>query len=109
MDPQMLLHPTFLKDYMDSDAGSVYIDMWRMAAEALRSADKVVVIGYSLPPADSAALTLILSNCQGDKTEVVDPDSKVLRKYRHLLKQPVPPMSVLPGQTFADWIAKQKP
>jgi hypothetical protein len=107
-EQQLLLHPSFLKDYTNSDReSSVFNEMWRLAGEALRSADKVVIIGYSLPPADSAAWTLLLTNCKGDKTTVVNPSHEVMNRYRQLLRQPTPSMSVLPRQSFADWIALQ--
>jgi hypothetical protein len=109
-EPQILLHPSFLKDYAGEENGNrVFVRIWRMAAEALRSADRVVIIGYSLPPADSAAWTLLLANCDAARTTIVNSDPSVMSRYRHLLIQRLPKMSLwIPPQTFADWIAAQK-
>lgn len=107
---QILLHPSFLKDYTGEDNGnSVFVKAWRMAAEALRLANRVVIIGYSLPPADSAAWALLLANCDSARTIIVNPDPSLKRRYRRLLSQPVPQMSDwFPPQCFADWVAAQK-
>jgi hypothetical protein len=107
---QILLHPSFLKDYAGEETGNpVFIKMWRLAAEALRSANRVVIIGYSLPPADSAAWTLLLTNCDAARTAVVNPDPSVMERYRRLLIQRPPKMSVwTPPQSFGDWIAAQR-
>jgi len=106
---QMLLHPSFLKDFAGEENGNpIFINMWRMAAEALRSANKVVIIGYSLPPADSAAWALLLANCDATKTTVVNPDQSVMNRYRRLLSQRLPKMYVWPPpQCFADWVMTQ--
>ncbi len=108
---QILLHPSFLKDYAGEENGNaVFIKMWRMAAEALRSANRVVIIGYSLPPADSAAWTLLLANCDAARTTVVNPDPSVMSRYRRLLVQHLPTASEwIPPQHFVDWVAAQRP
>ena len=107
---QVLLHPSLLKDYAGEENGNpVFIKMWRMAAEALRSANRVVIVGYSLPPADSAAWTLLLANCDAARTTVVNSDQLVMKRYRRLLNQPLPKMSDLrPPQKFEDWVAAQR-
>lgn len=106
---QVLLHPSFLKDYSGEESGNpVFIKMWRLAAEALRAADKVVIIGYSLPAADSAAWTLLLTNCNIERTTVVNPDASVMRRYRRLFMQQTPKMYTWsPPLYFADWIRAQ--
>jgi hypothetical protein len=103
---QVLLHPSFLKDYSGVETGNpVFIQMWRQAALALRSADNVVIIGYSLPPADSAAWTLLLTNCSVEKTTIVDPSTEVMRRYRKLFMQQAPTMRTWrPPQYFSDWV-----
>jgi len=106
---QILLHPSFLKDYAGEENGNpVFVRMWKMAAEALRSANRVVIVGYSLPPADSAAWTLLLANCDAARTTVVNPDASVMRRYRRLLSKDLPKMSDwFPPQNFGDWVAGQ--
>jgi hypothetical protein len=83
-----LIHPSFLKDYELSETSYFnfgLIELWQSAAQALRIADEVVVIGYSLPPADSAVLTLLMTNCRGTKVKVVNPDTAVSFRIRQLL------------------------
>jgi hypothetical protein len=106
---QVLLHPSFLKDYSGEETGNpVFIEMWRKAAESLRSADKVVIIGYSLPPADSAAWTLLLTNCTVERTTIVDPSAAVMTRYRKLFMQQTPKMHTWnPPQYFADWVKSE--
>jgi hypothetical protein len=71
---QVVLHPSFLKDYETDESDSkVFISLWQRAAEELRKADHTFMIGYSLPRADSAALTLLLTNQRRGKMTVVNP------------------------------------
>ncbi len=97
LEYRVLLAPSFLKDY---EAAPVFLQIWQIAGEALRKADKIVIIGYSLPPADSAAMTLLLSNCEPNKIEVVNPSANVLDRYRRLLKLPV----LRPKRTLSQWL-----
>lgn len=97
LEYKVLLAPSFLKDY---EAAPVFSQIWKMAGEALRKASKIVIIGYSLPPADSAAMTLLLSNCEPNKVEVVNRSASVLERYRRLLKLPVLP----PKRTLSQWL-----
>lgn len=100
-DYQILLHPSYLKDYGGEDTGNdVFVGIWRAASEALRAAEQVAIIGYSLPPADSAAWTLLLTSCDDRKTTVVNPDRAVMSRYRIVLKLPV----LRPAQDFATWL-----
>ncbi len=107
---QTLLRPSFLKDYTgEENYSTVFTDIWRMAAEALRSANRIVIIGYSLPAADSAAWTLLTTNCDSARTTVVNPAPVVMSRYRRLLTQRLPRMSQwTPPQTFAGWVAAQE-
>ena len=45
---------------------------WRRAADVLRSADRLTVIGYSFPPADLVAQQWVGTNFQGDRMDVID-------------------------------------
>lgn len=95
-DYPVLLHPSFLKNY----AGGGIERLWKMAADALRAAEEVVVIGYSLPLADTAAWTLLLTSCDNGKSvQIVDPDFEVLARYQRLLR--LPPLQ---PQDFATWL-----
>ena len=100
-DYKVLLAPSFLKNYEEQP---IFSQVWKMAGEALRKADQVVIIGYSLPPADSAAMTLLLSNCDPNKVDVVNPNAEVLERYRRLLKLPVVPHK----RKLAQWLQSDK-
>jgi hypothetical protein len=69
----VVLHPSFLKDY--SSGEGALTQLWRRAAQALRGAERVFVVGYSLPTADSAALTLLLTNLDRGIGRIVNPDA----------------------------------
>lgn len=88
-EEQLMIHPSFLKEYSgEGDQIQVFNKLWGMAASSLRNASEVVIIGYSLPPADSAAWTLIHTACDRQKTLVVNPSKSVLQnRYWPFLKQ----------------------
>jgi hypothetical protein len=80
----VVLHPSFLKDY--SSGGGALAPLWRRAAQELRNADRVFIVGYSLPKADSAAFTLFLTNCDGSITRIVNPDGGTKMRLAKLLQ-----------------------
>ncbi|HEY4932796.1 MAG TPA: hypothetical protein VII23_14600 [Terriglobales bacterium] len=85
-ESQVMLHPSFVKDYELVGAQNTFTTLWRHAADALRSADEVVVIGYGLPEADSAALTLLISNCHPRKVTIINRNKQTNFRLQHLLK-----------------------
>jgi len=102
-ESQILIHPTFLKNYeMESNDGStdVFTDLWKVAASALREAERVYIIGYSLPAADSAALTLFLTNCDRGRVEIVNPDVAANHRLRSLLSTD----TMGSPQSFEKWL-----
>ncbi len=81
----VVLHPSFLKDYENTDTGSrVLLKIWRRAAEALRLAEHVFIIGYSLPNADVAVLTLLLTTLQRGRVTVVNRSRTVMMRLGQL-------------------------
>lgn len=100
---QILLRPSFLKDYeMNGAYQNPFPGLWRKAAEGLRRADEVLVIGYSLPPDDIAALTLFLASCDKDKVRIINPSVSDSSRLRNLLSMELhfeQPLS------FDDWLA----
>lgn len=61
--------------------------LWRAAGERLRAADRVVILGYSCPPLDLEAHTLLAENMrsQPDKELVlVDPDTALAGRFTRL-------------------------
>ena len=99
---QILLHPSFLKDYASSDNGNeIFRRMWKLASESLRAAERLAIVGYSLPAADTAAWALLLTSCDGAKTDIVNPDRAVMARYRRMLH--APPLFESP-RNFQDWV-----
>ncbi len=83
----VMLHPSFLKDYETDESGShVFTKLWRKAAQALRDSERAYVIGYSLPKADSAALTLFLTSCREGQARVVNPNGGTKMRLGRLLR-----------------------
>ena len=97
---QVLLHPSFFKDFELEGGSSIFTELWRKAADVLRAADEIVIIGYSLPRADSASLTLLLTNCERGKVHIVN--SNVASNWR--LKQLLATNKFGPPQSFEDWL-----
>lgn len=82
----LLLHPSFLKQL----AGSELQEIWAQADAALRAADSIRVVGYSLPPADSAVRALLNTlRWRGDRGEatiyVSDPNAEARRRWSEFL------------------------
>jgi hypothetical protein len=83
---QVLLYPSFVKDFGWEGRSAILVKVWRLAAEALRKAGDITLIGYSLPEADSAARTLLLTNCDPEKLRVVNSDPEAVRRLWRLFK-----------------------
>ena len=96
----VVIHPSFLKDYLSEEG--VIPPLWRRAADDLRRAERIFVVGYSLPTADSAALTLLLTNCNRGVARVVNPDGRVKMKLGRLLRSG----DMFEGTArFEEWVA----
>jgi len=78
---ELFLYPSFLKDYESRP----FVKLWRLAADALRQANEVIIIGYSLPEPDSAALSLFVTNCEREKVTIVNPSVSANYRLRNLL------------------------
>jgi hypothetical protein len=93
----LAIYPSFLKNYA---RGKVFAGLWRQAADALRAAESVAVIGYSLPEADVAAWTLLTTTCDAGRVEIINNDEDASQRLRRALgTAPGPSLS------FADWLA----
>lgn len=77
-----LLAPSFVKTFKHMEL----YNLWSQAAQALRDAEDVVIIGYSLPEADGAAVALVTGALRHRKTPVlvVDPTADDLRERYEL-------------------------
>ena len=80
---ELFLYPSFLKNYESRP----FVKLWRLAAEALRQADEIIIIGYSLPEPDSAALSLFVTNCERDRVTIVNPSVSANHRLRNLLSR----------------------
>jgi hypothetical protein len=99
---QILLHPSFIKDYELAGVrggNRALTKLWRAAADALRAAETVSVIGYSLPAPDSAALTLLLTTCEPEKVTIINRNPYANLRLRTLLSR-----SMGPPRQFEEWV-----
>ncbi len=84
-EQHVVLHPSFLKDYETDESDShVFIGLWKKAAEALREAEHTYIIGYSLPKADVASLTLLLTTLRRGTVTVVNPTRRDVARLSRL-------------------------
>jgi hypothetical protein len=96
---QVFLHPSFLKDFEPQYGNTLLVDLWQRAAVFLREADEIFVIGYSLPKADNAALTLLLTSCDRNKLRIVNTDPQAHLRLTGLLSG-----TMVPRTSFEDWL-----
>ena len=81
----VVLHPSFLKDYeRDEQDSHVFVKLWQKAAQLLREAEQTYIIGYSLPKADVAALTLLLTTLRRGTVTIVNRDKRVMMRLGRL-------------------------
>lgn len=101
---QIFLHPSFLKDF-ESNGAKLFTSLWRQAAEALAHAHEIIIIGYSLPAADSAALTLLITNCDQFKVQVVNRNSSTTERLLQLLaRKSEKHWLARPAVSFEHWL-----
>jgi hypothetical protein len=82
-----IIAPSYIKTYVTHYwDGTKVAELWAKAIQAIQDSSKVVIIGYSLPEADSAAMTLFLG-ISGKTVEVVNPNVPIERNIRNLLEQ----------------------
>ncbi|WP_405813835.1 SIR2 family protein [Streptomyces sp. NBC_01390] len=60
---------------------------WQIAAQALREAEELVIMGYSAPPTDLAVTNLISSNFRGEAIIPVDISDTVLARASNLVNR----------------------
>ena len=101
-EPQIFLHPSFFKDYELEGGSTLFINLWREAARVLRAADEIIIIGYSLPSADSGSLTLFVTNCDRSKVKIVNSNTSANHRLRQLLSKEI----LAPPQSFQEWLSK---
>jgi hypothetical protein len=99
---KLLLYPSFLKTPGVEPWSRALVGLWRMAAEALRRADKVFIIGYSPPAADTGAAALLVGNCDRHKVEIVNPDEEAIARVARLLSLEARPQR----RTLEGWLTE---
>jgi SIR2-like protein len=73
------LMPSFIKDF----SVPALLTVWTKAFDAVRRAEEVIIIGYSLPEADAAACLLFGTSGISDKRlMLVNPDANLRDRYR---------------------------
>lgn len=103
-----LIIPTYVKDPSSNRA---LLDVWAQAAEALKSATELLVIGYSLPPADVAARQLLgLALTRGGAREITivagpDADLHSWQEFSDVTQLRMRPVR----KRFEDWIMRVQP
>ena len=101
-EDQILIWPTFLKNYeLPSSINNLFIRLWKSAAEALRTSDEILIIGYSLPDADAASFTLLTTNCERAKVRIVNPSLYDTHRLRTLLSDE---LVLVPKVSLQEWL-----
>jgi NAD-dependent SIR2 family protein deacetylase len=73
----VIVAPSFVCDVRDP----MLLEIWRNALEALRQADKWIIVGYSLPPEDVAIRSMFLRAYQG-RDSAARPQVVVVQKEK---------------------------
>jgi hypothetical protein len=101
----LLIPPTATKTAFYSNR--LLAAQWQIAAQALKEADELVVMGYSAPPTDLGVTNLISSNFQGEAIVPVDISSNVLERVANLVNQNAPAQIVeafISQNAIEEWV-----
>ena len=96
-----LIEPSYIKQFDNP----FLINIWKQAVNAIISANEIIIIGYSLPPADSASKQLLATsvrNSNVSRITVIDPCGDVHDKYKKFFQSDIQEESV----TFDNWMKK---
>ncbi|HBR18198.1 MAG TPA: hypothetical protein DD725_11450 [Deltaproteobacteria bacterium] len=94
-----LIEPSYIKLFNRKPL----LDIWEKAFKVLQQSDELIVIGYSLPEADSAARAFLaggVRSSQMTSITVVDREKSVFEKYEMAFGKKI----VNEPQTFEEWI-----
>jgi hypothetical protein len=101
-----LLKKTFFTATDFGEEWQPFWDMlWEQAASALRVANEVILIGYSMPPADERARALLLGNPNKKAGVMVCAHSATGRIAEEFRKSGYTDVTEPANPTFAGWIA----
>ncbi len=93
------IEPSFVKLFNRR----ILLDIWAKAFQEILKADELIIIGYSLPYADSAAITFLSSSirCSNiSNLKVVNPNPMVYAKFENLFNRKI----ISESYKFEDWI-----
>jgi hypothetical protein len=74
----LIIAPSYVRDIRDP----ILLEIWRSALEALRQADRWIIVGYSLPPEDVAIRSMLLRAYRGRDVGKDRPDVTVVQRER---------------------------
>lgn|GEM_PF-5099463 len=103
-DQKVLIEPTTRKAYLSEWIGL----QWRSALHQMRSADEIVIIGYSLPDTDFRPRILFqLAGWDAQRhprITLIDPNAdRVAARYQRCVRVPIEPVE----STWGEWFASQ--
>jgi len=99
------MYPTYLKSYeLGGGSDTALIDLWRLAGHALKRADRVFVIGYSLPEADTLAFGLLIGACDTKKITIVNNSPAAARRLSVLFGR----SALAAAKSFSTWVKEFK-
>lgn len=103
----VIIPPKEVKSF--DEYASLFNPIWQKAQEALNEADKLVIIGYSFPPTDEHAFSLIdqfISKHEDKMIEIIDPFSEgVVERLRKHIGESVP--ITVHSATMAEYLGFQ--
>lgn len=79
-------------------------ELWRRAYEALEAAERVVLVGYSLPTADSTFLGLLADTTVGRDLEVVVVNTQPKPVKAQLVRLGIDKSKIRSIKSVADWV-----
>lgn len=101
LDREIIIHPSYLKLFeLEGTSENALIELWHKAGAAVRKANNIFVLGYSLPQADSAAMALLLTTPNPEKIEVVDITMATNYRLSRLLRTG----SLAAPKSFKEWV-----
>ena len=79
------------------------LDIWKKSSQEIHNAEELIIVGYSLPEADTAAkifLTTAIFNSRISSITIIDPCQRVLSKYKDLFGS----LANIQKKTFEQWV-----
>lgn len=91
-------------------AADPFLGAWRTARAAVRAAERLIVIGYSLPAADYLVRSLFRADVNNERLReliVVDPAAQVADRFLQLLTAAPPRVETMRSfREFAGWLSR---